>query len=58
MLDNEIFSTMAEIENKIPKHEEIEANKEAQETPALSHEGDSRVGLLLILYDDFWTWKH
>ena len=58
MLDNEIFSTMAEIENKIPKHEEIEPNKEAQETPALSHEGDSGVGLLLILNDYVWSCKH
>ena len=55
MFDNKIFSALVEIQNQIPKHEEIEANKEAQETPALSHEGDSRVGLLLILYDDFWT---
>ena len=49
---------MEEKHNKIPKHEEVEPNKEAQESAAISHEGDSRVGLLLILYDDFWTWKH
>ena len=49
---------MEEIHNKIPKHEEIETNKKAQETPALSHEGDRRVGLLLINYDDFRACKH
>ena len=41
--------TCKNLDYPVPDHEEVESNEEAQDAPAVRHQGDEGEGLLLLL---------